>query len=123
MLSVEWCNQYRSIKYPFKYANKGHGSGYNKILKQFQQNKPLCIVEIKMDYDYRYLSSCEGEYLVLTLTTENLMFSDFHFTWINKIMFFMVKVIQLIRFSINQIFSVTNIIFNVVYKEVFQIMK
>lgn len=43
-----------------------------------------------------------GEYLILTITTEKFLLSDSHFIWINKVMFFMVKVIQLICFSISK---------------------
>ncbi|KAK7360203.1 hypothetical protein VNO77_02185 [Canavalia gladiata] len=60
-INVEWCNQSRSIKYLFKYVNKGH----DRVTASFYQNGQSCskentIDDIKLYYDCRYLSSCEA---------------------------------------------------------------
>ncbi|XP_057249974.1 uncharacterized protein LOC125496547 [Beta vulgaris subsp. vulgaris] len=60
-INVEWCNQSRSIKYLFKYINKG----YDRVTAAAYQNRqnsddPEQIDEIKMYYDCRYISPCEA---------------------------------------------------------------
>ncbi|XP_048503029.2 uncharacterized protein LOC104884879 [Beta vulgaris subsp. vulgaris] len=60
-INVEWCNQSRSIKYLFKYINKG----YDRVTAAAYQNRKSCddpqkIDEIKMYYDCRYISACEA---------------------------------------------------------------
>lgn len=60
-INVEWCNQSRSIKYLFKYVNKGH----DRVTANFyssatQQGDMLSVDEIKMYYDCRYLSASEA---------------------------------------------------------------
>ena len=60
-INVEWCNQSRSIKYLFKYINKG----YDRVTAAAYQNRNSCddpqkIDEIKMYYDCRYISACEA---------------------------------------------------------------
>ncbi|XP_012837300.1 PREDICTED: uncharacterized protein LOC105957872 [Erythranthe guttata] len=58
---VELCNQNKSIKYLFKYVNKGH----DRITAAFYQSNnpgatPKNRDEIKMYYDCGYLSACEA---------------------------------------------------------------
>ncbi|XP_057248262.1 uncharacterized protein LOC125493694 [Beta vulgaris subsp. vulgaris] len=60
-INVEWCNQSRSIKYLFKYINKG----YDRVTTAAYQDKQKEgeakeIDEIKMYYDCRYISACEA---------------------------------------------------------------
>ena len=60
-INVEWCNQSRSIKYLFKYINKGH----DRITALFYQSSSNAESErshdeIKMYYDCRYISPCEA---------------------------------------------------------------
>jgi hypothetical protein len=60
-INVEWCNQSRSIKYLFKYVNKGH----DRVTAGFyggtgDVGDGHVIDEIKMYYDCRYLSACEA---------------------------------------------------------------
>jgi hypothetical protein len=60
-INVEWCNQSRSIKYLFKYVNKGH----DRVTAGFFQSNcdrddGQLVDEIRMYYDCRYLSACEA---------------------------------------------------------------
>ncbi|KAK9724272.1 hypothetical protein RND81_05G060200 [Saponaria officinalis] len=60
-INVEWCNQSRSIKYLFKYINKGYDrvtvlSSHNRANEQ----NPNQVDEIQNYYDCRYISSCEA---------------------------------------------------------------
>ncbi|XP_019193106.1 PREDICTED: uncharacterized protein LOC109187373 [Ipomoea nil] len=60
-INVEWCNQSRSIKYLFKYVNKGH----DRVTAQFYRSTECrgsseVIDEISMYYDCRYISPCEA---------------------------------------------------------------
>ncbi|XP_058733993.1 uncharacterized protein LOC131605682, partial [Vicia villosa] len=66
-INVEWCNQYRSIKYLFKYVNKGH----DRVTARFYNsangtNDSEISDEIKMYYDCRYLSSCEAAWRIFS---------------------------------------------------------
>lgn len=66
-INVEWCNQTRSIKYLFKYVNKGH----DRVTTGFYQNGngsggSKCLDEIKMYYDCRYLSACEAAWRIFS---------------------------------------------------------
>ncbi|XP_012850131.1 PREDICTED: uncharacterized protein LOC105969906 [Erythranthe guttata] len=59
-INIELCNQSKSIKYLFKYVNKGH----DRVTATFFQPPstdadPAVRDEIKMYYDCRYLSACE----------------------------------------------------------------
>ncbi|KAL7097082.1 hypothetical protein ACP275_10G120600 [Erythranthe tilingii] len=66
-INVEWCNQSRSIKYLFKYVNKGHDrvtAGFYQSSKD--NNVSQCQDEIKMYYDCRYLSPCEAAWRLLS---------------------------------------------------------
>ncbi|XP_019152280.1 PREDICTED: uncharacterized protein LOC109149095, partial [Ipomoea nil] len=60
-INVEWCNQSRSIKYLFKYVNKGNdrvtAEFYNSVADEANGK---VIDEIKMYYDCRYISPCEA---------------------------------------------------------------
>ncbi|XP_019159056.1 PREDICTED: uncharacterized protein LOC109155840 [Ipomoea nil] len=60
-INIEWCNQSRSIKYLFKYVNKGH----DRVTAHFYKSsddleKGQIVDEISMFYDCRYISACEG---------------------------------------------------------------
>ncbi|KAF3658074.1 hypothetical protein FXO38_13384 [Capsicum annuum] len=59
-INVEWCNQGKSIKYLFKYINKGN----DRVTTAFRQNThkkdSINVDEIKMYYDCRYISPCEA---------------------------------------------------------------
>ncbi|XP_025625167.1 uncharacterized protein [Arachis hypogaea] len=64
-INVEWCNQSRSIKYLFKYVNKGS----DRVTASFYSTSTLpnsnsIIDEVKMYYDCRYISPCESAWRI-----------------------------------------------------------
>ncbi|KAK9714185.1 hypothetical protein RND81_06G077800 [Saponaria officinalis] len=60
-INVEWCNQPRSIKYLFKYINKGSDrvTMQSSYMRRNDQN-PRQLGETKRYYNCRYLSACEA---------------------------------------------------------------
>nr|KAJ0214502.1 hypothetical protein LSAT_V11C400174020 [Lactuca sativa] len=64
-INVEWCNQAGSIKYLFKYINKGPDRA---ILAVIQSNNESAtdnsVDEIKEYYDCRYISACEASWRI-----------------------------------------------------------
>ncbi|KAK9675816.1 hypothetical protein RND81_11G033300 [Saponaria officinalis] len=56
-INVEWCNRSRSIKYLFKYINKG----YDRVTATVSATD---IDEIKSYYDCRYVSACEAAWRI-----------------------------------------------------------
>lgn len=66
-INVEWCNQSRSIKYLFKYVNKGHGRVTTTFYNSSQSDgEHSCIDEIRFYYDCSYLSSCEAAWRIFS---------------------------------------------------------
>jgi len=61
-INVEWCNQTRSIKYLFKYVNKGN----DRVTATFYNTGNECYDEIKMYYDCMYLSACEAVWRIFS---------------------------------------------------------
>lgn len=64
-INVEWCNQSRSIKYLFKYVNKG----YDRVTAAFTESanedgSTRDVDEINMYYDCRYISPCEAAWRI-----------------------------------------------------------
>ena len=63
-INVEWCNQTGSIKYLFKYINKGpdrvSAQLYEPAATEDGQENAKPVDEIKAFYDCRYLSACEA---------------------------------------------------------------
>ncbi|CAA0830225.1 Unknown protein, partial [Striga hermonthica] len=60
-INVEWCNQSRSIKYLFKYVNKGNDRVTASFYKtSAESDVERLLDEIKLYYDCRYISSCEA---------------------------------------------------------------
>ncbi|XP_074277057.1 uncharacterized protein LOC141600710 [Silene latifolia] len=60
-INVEWCNQSRSIKYLFKYINKGSDRvTMQSSYMRRNEDDPGRFDEIKRYYDCRYLSACEA---------------------------------------------------------------
>ncbi|GJS84949.1 putative diphthine methyl ester synthase [Tanacetum coccineum] len=68
-INVEWCNQAGSIKYLFKYINKGPDRVTASIQVGDHGNEAPSNVEvvdeIKEFYDCRYLSACESSWRIL----------------------------------------------------------
>ncbi|CAH9089783.1 unnamed protein product [Cuscuta europaea] len=65
-INVKWCNQSRSIKYLFKYINKGHDRvtvGFFNSASGHEETRP--VDEIKMYYDCCYISPCEAAWRIL----------------------------------------------------------
>ncbi|XP_035840374.1 uncharacterized protein LOC110914289 [Helianthus annuus] len=66
-INVEWCNQAGSVKYLFKYTNKGPDRATAVVYSdgdQCQQEKPRD--EIKEYYDCRYISTCEATWRIFS---------------------------------------------------------
>lgn len=60
-VNVEYCNKSNSIKYLFKYVNKGPDRATIEITNgQANGDKTAIVDEIKRYYDCRYLSPCEA---------------------------------------------------------------
>ncbi|XP_076888124.1 uncharacterized protein LOC143538445 [Bidens hawaiensis] len=65
-INVEWCNQSGSIKYLFKYINKGPDRTTISVGKDNNHDEQEDVVdEIKEYYDCRYLSACEATWRIL----------------------------------------------------------
>ncbi|GJX71909.1 hypothetical protein Tco_0309080 [Tanacetum coccineum] len=67
-INVEWCNLTGSIKYLFKYINKGpdrvSAELYETVTTADGQQIEKPVDEIKAFYDYRYLSACEAAWRI-----------------------------------------------------------
>ncbi|CAH9095907.1 unnamed protein product, partial [Cuscuta epithymum] len=63
-INVEWCNQAKSIKYLFKYINKGHDRITVAFSKAADNTGKKEVDEINMYYDCRYVSSCEAAWRI-----------------------------------------------------------
>ncbi|XP_021974991.1 uncharacterized protein LOC110870100 [Helianthus annuus] len=72
-INVEWCNQAGSVKYLFKYINKGLdmatavvSGDTNSTIKEKPKD------EIKEYYDCRYISACEASWRIFS--NENVVY-------------------------------------------------
>ncbi|CAH1451756.1 unnamed protein product [Lactuca virosa] len=65
-INVEWCNQAASIKYLFKYINKGPDRATVEVAQNNNggDNDDAPVDEIKNYYDCRYLSACEASWRI-----------------------------------------------------------
>nr|KAJ0228155.1 hypothetical protein LSAT_V11C100011050 [Lactuca sativa] len=66
-INIEWCNQGSSIKYLFKYINKGPDRATVAVVptnNECENND--AVNEIAEYYDCRYLSSCEASWRIFT---------------------------------------------------------
>jgi len=65
-INVEFCNQSRAIKYLFKYVNKGNDKVTAAVCREEQDNngENYVVDEIKIYYDCRYISACEGAWRI-----------------------------------------------------------
>ncbi|XP_074298908.1 uncharacterized protein LOC141629885 [Silene latifolia] len=60
-INVEWCNQARSIKYLFKYINKGPDRAtMQSSYRRRNEDNPDQIYEIQRFHDCRYILACEA---------------------------------------------------------------
>jgi len=73
-VNTEYCNKTNSIKYLFKYVNKGPDKATLKISNNSaKSDKSIIIDEIKRYYDYSYLSPCEAAWRIFAF--------DIHHRW------------------------------------------
>ena len=73
-VNTEYCNKSNSIKYLFKYVNKGPDRATIKITDKENESTGMRIVdEIKRYYDFRYLSACEAVWRIFGF--------DIHHRW------------------------------------------
>ena len=73
-VNTEYCNKSNSIKYLFKYVNKGPDRATIKITDKENESTEMRIVdEIKRYYDCRYLSACEAVWRIFGF--------DIHHRW------------------------------------------
>ncbi|XP_076895911.1 uncharacterized protein LOC143548702 [Bidens hawaiensis] len=63
-INVEWCNQECSIKYLFKYINKGPDRATISLVQDKTDNQGEEVDEVKAFYDCRYLSACEAAWRI-----------------------------------------------------------
>jgi hypothetical protein len=73
-INVEYCNKSNSIKYLFKYVNKGPDKTTMQLWRSSDKNdKSKPVDEIKQYYDCRYVSPCEAVWRILAF--------DIHHKW------------------------------------------
>ncbi|XP_022018850.1 uncharacterized protein LOC110918879 [Helianthus annuus] len=81
-INVEWCNQAGSIKYLFKYINKGPDKATVAVVQHDSNNEELQQDEVKEYYDCRYLSACEASWRIFAYDvhyrTPSVMRLPFH---------------------------------------------
>ncbi|KAK1411671.1 hypothetical protein QVD17_38228 [Tagetes erecta] len=66
-INVEWCNQAGSIKYLFKYINKGPDRVTVAVEQEnTESDQQPPVDEIKNFYDCRYLSACEATWRIFS---------------------------------------------------------
>ncbi|XP_076934838.1 uncharacterized protein LOC143601270, partial [Bidens hawaiensis] len=63
-INVEWCNQEGSIKYLFKYINKGLDRATISLVQNNAANQDENVDEVKAFYDCRFLSTCEAAWRI-----------------------------------------------------------
>ncbi|XP_076885915.1 uncharacterized protein LOC143535580 [Bidens hawaiensis] len=63
-INVEWCNQEGSIKYLFKYTNKGPDRATISLVQDKTDDQGQVVDEVKEFYDCRYLFACEAAWRI-----------------------------------------------------------
>lgn len=63
-INVEWCNQAKSLKYLFKYINKGNDRVTTVFSQSVHEKDSTNVDEINMYYDCLYISSCEAAWRI-----------------------------------------------------------
>ncbi|KAK7244370.1 hypothetical protein RIF29_39191 [Crotalaria pallida] len=66
-INTEWCNQGRSIKYLFKYINKGTDRVTAALYQESDGSNAQPVDEIKVYYDCRYISACEAAWRIFAI--------------------------------------------------------
>ncbi|KAM3321848.1 hypothetical protein P3S67_002999 [Capsicum chacoense] len=69
-INIEWCNQSRSIKYLFKYINKGNYCVTATFSQSANEEDSSNVDEINMYYDCRYISSSEASWRILEFSIQ-----------------------------------------------------
>ncbi|KAI3695310.1 hypothetical protein L1987_78305 [Smallanthus sonchifolius] len=82
-INVEWCNQVGSIKYLFKYINKGPDRATLSVVENNNEdNNEQTVDEINEYYDCRYVSACEASWRIFSYDvhyrTPSVMRLPFH---------------------------------------------
>ncbi|XP_076944504.1 ATP-dependent DNA helicase PIF1-like [Bidens hawaiensis] len=82
-INVEWCNQDGSVKYLFKYINKGPDRATISLVQNNNADNPdPNLDEIKAFYDCRYVSTCEATWRIFSFDvhyrTPSVMRLAFH---------------------------------------------
>ncbi|XP_022019662.1 uncharacterized protein LOC110919709 [Helianthus annuus] len=86
-INVEWCNQSGSIKYLFKYINKGPDRVTTSVFQSSSTNNDtqqnVAVDEIKAYLDCRYISACEAAWRIFMynihyryLVVESIVYND-----------------------------------------------
>nr|KAJ0219241.1 hypothetical protein LSAT_V11C300150040 [Lactuca sativa] len=66
-INVEWCNQAGSIKYLFKYINKGPDRATRVVIQSNNESAiDNSVDEIKEYYDCRYIFACEASCIMFS---------------------------------------------------------
>ncbi|XP_076951280.1 uncharacterized protein LOC143624552 [Bidens hawaiensis] len=63
-INVEWCNKEGSIKYLFKYINKGPDRATISLVQDKTDNQGEVVDKVKAFYDCIYLSACEAAWRI-----------------------------------------------------------
>lgn len=66
LINVEWCNQSRSIKYLFKYINKGYDRVTSSFLQSDRDGVEKNVDKVSLYYDCRYISSCGATWRIFS---------------------------------------------------------
>jgi len=74
-VNIEYCNKSNSIKYLFKYSNKGPNRATIKISSTSSESPDTPIVDIMTVDTYHHVKQF-GEYLVFTSTIDGLLSKD-----------------------------------------------
>ncbi|XP_035837075.1 uncharacterized protein LOC110925357 [Helianthus annuus] len=90
-INVEWCNQAGSIKYLFKYINKGPDRATVAVLHSDNHNEQHEKDEIKEYYDCRYISACEASWRIFSYDVNyrypSVMRLPFHLPGLQPVVF------------------------------------
>lgn len=100
-INVEWCNQYQTVKYLFKYINKGHdrvtAHVHNKTVAG-EDNED--VNEVDMFHNCRYISPCEAIWRIFAFDihyrTPAVQRLPFHLPDEQNVIFFMMMLLTVL---------------------------